>query len=200
LKASSPFSGFSAVLKDSAFLQYTAVVCAIYAAWFVYLTQSPFVFVRFGMTETAIGWLYLPLTCGIIGANLVCRRLLDRLRYDVIVALGVGSFIAGGVAFLLSTHWNLAGGAAIVLPMFLVSLANGSSMSLAISGAITGNHGRSAVASGLIGFFQIGSSALAAFGTSALFGTGQSVLASSVFLLAVVAVVAMACRLRTQVA
>ncbi|MGO4683527.1 multidrug effflux MFS transporter [Hyphomicrobium sp. 2TAF46] len=193
--ARSPFDGFPAVLKDRKFLQYTLVVCAIYSAWFVYLTQSSFVFDRLGLSETSIGWLYLPLTCGIIGANRISRLLLDRLPYDAIITLGVASFVAGGCAFLLTLAWPDMGAGAVVLPMLLVSLANGSSMSLAIAGAIASEHGRSAVASGLIGFFQIASSSAAAFGTSAVFGMSRGILATMIFMLALIAAVAMATRM-----
>lgn len=194
--ADTPFSGLTVVLKDRGFVRYTIVVCAIYSAWFVYLTQSPFLFDRLGLTQTQAGWLYLPLTCGIIGANLIARRLLDRLRYDTIVALGVGAFVLGGCAFLFTAGMGLARVSAIVLPMLLVSLANGSSMSLAVSAAIAGGHGRAATASGLIGFFQIGSASLAASGAATMFGTGQRVLAVSVFLLSLIAVVAVSGRLK----
>ncbi|MCJ2138559.1 multidrug effflux MFS transporter [Methylobacterium sp. E-066] len=190
-----PFEGFSAVLKDRKFRHYTLMVCAIYSAWFVYLTQSAFVFDRLGLSETSIGWLYLPLTGGIIGANQIARRLLDRLPYDAIVALGVACFLAGGCAFLATLAWPGLGAAALVLPMLLVSLANGSSMSLAIAGAIASEHGRSAVASGLIGFFQIASSSLVAFGASAAFGMSQDILVATIFGLALVAALAAAARL-----
>ena len=171
------------------------MVCAIYSAWFVYLTQSAFIFDGFGLSETSIGWLYLPLTCGIIGANRVSRRLLDRLPYDTIVALGVACFVAGGCAFLLTLAWPGRGATAVVLPMVLVSLANGSSMSLAIAGAIASEHGRSAVASGLIGFFQIASSSLVAFGISAALGMSEGILARTIFVLALIAAVASVNRL-----
>jgi len=43
----------------------------------------------------------------------------------------------------------------------------------------------------LIGFFQIASSSVVAFGASAMFGMGQTILAASVFLLALVALVSL---------
>ena len=69
-----PLAGFAQVLRDSTFRRYTVIVCAIYCAWFVYLTQSPFVFAGLGLREAQSGWLYLPLTASIIAANLLARR------------------------------------------------------------------------------------------------------------------------------
>ena len=183
----SPFAGFNHVLRDRTFRRYTVVVCTIYCAWFVYLTQSPFLFARLGLSEEQSGWMYLPLTAGIIGANLVAKRLLDRWPYDRILAAGILCFVLGGVAFMAVVLLGLHGPAAVVLPMCLVSLANGSSLSLAVSGAIASEHGHAATASGLVGFFQIGSAALMAMGVSALFGTGPGVLGGTVLILSVVA-------------
>ncbi|MNY70095.1 hypothetical protein D3C86_2081570 [compost metagenome] len=75
----------------------------------------------------------------------------------------------------------------MVMPMCLVSLANGSSLSLAVSGAIASEHGHAATASGLVGFCQIGSAALVAMGVSAAFGTGLGVLSGAVLVLGLIA-------------
>lgn len=189
----SGFSGFAVVLRERSFRCYTVIVCAIYCAWFVYLTQAPFLFARLGVSETASGWLYLPLTCGIVLANLAARSALDRWHYDTIVAAGITCFVIGGLGFtvagLLPVHGVMAV-VAVVLPMCFVSLANGSSLSLAVSGAIAGDHGHAASASGLVGFCQIGSAALASMAISARFGTGSSVLAASVLGFALLAAAA----------
>lgn len=168
----SPFAGFSHVLRDRTFRRYTLVVCTIYCAWFVYLTQSPFLFARLGLSKEQSGWLYLLLTAGIIGANLLVKRVLDRRPYELILAAGIMCFVLGSVSFFAVVALGLHGAAAVVLPMCLVSLANGSSLSLAVSGAIASEHGHVATASGLVGFCQIGSAALVAMGVSAAFGTG----------------------------
>ena len=95
----SPFAGFSHVLRDRTFRRYTLVVCTIYCAWFVHLTQSPFLFARVRLSKEQSGWLYLPLTAGIIGANVLSKRLLDRWPSDRIVAAGIACSVLGGIAF-----------------------------------------------------------------------------------------------------
>lgn len=183
----SPFAGFGHVLRDRTFRRYTLVVCSIYCAWFIYLTQSPFLFARQGLSEEQSGWLYLPLTAGIISANLLAKRWLDRWPYDRIVAAGITCFVLGGVVFQAVVVLGWQGAATVVLPMCLVSLANGSSLSLAVSGAIASEHGHTATASGLVGFCQIGSAALMTMGVSTAFGTGAGVLGGSVLVLALLA-------------
>ncbi|WP_236849340.1 hypothetical protein [Burkholderia diffusa] len=121
---------------------------------------------------------------------MISRRMLDRMSYDSIVVAGVGCFVAGGIAFALCESWHFKSLIAVVMPMFLVSLSNGSSLSLAVSGAIASEHGRAATASGLVGFLQIGSASLAATVSSGLLGTGSHVLATAIPFFAIVAAVA----------
>ncbi|EDW1486794.1 multidrug effflux MFS transporter [Salmonella enterica subsp. enterica] len=89
--------------------------------------------------------------------------------------------------FISIKGWNETW--AIVLPMFMVSLANGSSLSLSVSGAISGEHRNFATASGLVGFFQIGSAALMAMGISATFGTNIFVLAGAIMAFSLIALI-----------
>ncbi|NIG36102.1 Bcr/CflA family drug resistance efflux transporter [Pantoea sp. ICBG 828] len=187
--ATSPFAGFHQIFADVSFWRYTLIVCCIYSAWFIYLTQSPFLFAQMGVTEEARGWLYLPLTAGIIGANLLTKRLLNIWHYDNIVRTGIYCFLLGGVAYavvLISGSQSVSG---ILVPMCLVSLANGSSLSLAVSGAVSGEHGHTATASGLVGFMQIGSAALCATIVSTGLGINQLNLGGSILVLAMFALI-----------
>ncbi|NSL22966.1 multidrug effflux MFS transporter [Agrobacterium tumefaciens] len=189
---SAPFSNFGLVLRDAGFRRYALIVCAIYCAWFIYLTQSPFLFERSGWSEAESGWLYLPLSACIIGANILSKKLLGRIPYNRIIGAGIACFTLGGACFVLLAVLGISSVWAVILPMCLVSLANGSSLSLAVSGAIAGDHGKSATASGLVGFFQIGSAGIVALAVSATFGTSPAVLGYSVLLLGVSAAGALA--------
>lgn len=78
----------------------------------------------------------------------------------------------------------------VIAPMAMVSLANGSSLSLAVSAAVASNPQRAASASGLVGFFQIGSAALSTALVSLLFGTSYKVLAFAILGFALLALAA----------
>ena len=183
-------SGLSELLVQRTFVLYTMVVCAIYSAWFVYLTQSTFIFHSLGLSENQAGWLYIPLTCGIFFGNFVSKKLLDRIGYDHIVGLGVACFVTGGIVFAVGAWLGHSSTILVILPMAMVSLANGSSLSLAVSGAVASNPQRAASASGLVGFFQIGSAALSTALVSLLFGTSYKVLAFAILGFALLALVA----------
>ena len=191
-------AGLSELLRHRTFMLYTTVVCAIYSAWFVYLTQSTFVFHSLGLSEDQAGWLYIPLTCGIFFGNITSKKLLDRIAYDHIVGLGVACFVAGGIVFAVAAWLGQASTVLVIAPMALVSLANGSSLSLAVSGAVASNPRRAASASGLVGFFQIGSAALSTALVSLLFGTSYKVLAFAILGFALLALVAIVFLLGAQ--
>ena len=180
-------SGLPELLRHRTFMLYTMVACTIYSAWFVYLTQSTFIFHSLGLSEKQAGWLYVPLTCGIFLGNFVSKKLLDRMGYDHIVGLGVACFVAGGLVFAVAAWLGQASTVLVIVPMALVSLANGSSLSLAVSGAVASCPRWAASASGLVGFFQIGSAALSTALVSLLFGTGYRVLAFAILGFALVA-------------
>src|SRR5262245_14962033 len=107
---------------------------------------------------------------------------------------GIACFVIGGLCFVTAAALGVPGVWAVVLPMCLVSLANGSSLSLAVSGAIASGHSRSAMASGLVGFFQIGSAGGMALAISGSLGATLLALCWSVLALGLIAACAVALR------
>lgn len=65
--------------------------------------------------------------------------------------------------------------------MFIVSLANGSSLSLAVAAAINSKHNQIAIASGILGFLQIGSAGVISYLISHIFGQSIETLGHSIF-------------------
>ncbi|MGF1741990.1 multidrug effflux MFS transporter [Vibrio profundum] len=178
------------LVSDPAFLRYNCLVCAIYSAWFVYLTQSPFLFTQLNMSPHQIGWLYLPLTLTIISANFTSKWLLARCQYQSIVRGGLYSFLLGGMCYIITSWIGVHSVWTIVIPMCLVAVSNGSSLPLAISAAISEQRQYQAIASGLVGFCQIASSALISGLISQVWGMSTTVLATSIALLSIIAWVA----------
>lgn len=178
-------SAIQSLISDPAFLRYNCLVCAIYSAWFVYLTQSPYLFTQLNMSPHQIGWLYLPLTLTIISANFTSKWLLARCQYQSIVRGGLYSFLLGGMCYFITSWIGIHSVWTIVMPMCLVAVSNGSSLPLAISAAISEQRQYQAVASSLVGFCQIASSALISGVISQVCGVSTSVLATSIALLSV---------------
>ena len=172
------WQSYCTVLHHPKFIQNTLVVCCIYQAWFVYLTQSAFIFKDLHLSEQTIGFLYIPLSIGIIVANIYTKRALKYYSSQSIIKIGLLCFLLGGIGFYLLPISVTS----LVGSMFLVSLANGSSLSLAVSEANLPQH--SATASSLIGFLQISSAGICSYTVSVYFGHSYSVLAISILTLA----------------
>lgn len=186
--AKSSKNRYLTVFKDGNFWRYTAVVCFIYQAWFVYLTQSTFIFKKvFFLTTQQVGWLYMPLTFGIVIANIATKKLLKIRISDQIMMIGLILFLLGGILFIGSLFMASVSFVDLIIAMFFVSLANGSSLSLAVAAAINSQPQQTAVASGLIGFFQIGSAGLVSYLMSKYFGENLHTLSLSIFTLSVLA-------------
>lgn len=178
------FFQFISILKNRNFWRYTGVVCLIYQAWFIYLTQSTFVFkIFYGLSSEITGLLYLPLSAGIILANITTKKLLRFLSIDQIIGLGLIFFCIGGILFLSNLFLPQPSLTKIIFSMFIVSIANGSSLSLAVASAIHSSNEHTAAASGLVGFFQISSSGLISYWISHCIGQSISILSLSIFTL-----------------
>ncbi|MCF8999985.1 multidrug effflux MFS transporter [Acinetobacter nectaris] len=176
----------SILFKDINFWIYTCIVCFIYQAWFIYLTQSTFIFKNiYFLSAKQAGWLYLPLSFGIIIANYSTRKLLRFWNSDHIILFGLISFFIGGILFIYPRP-SLA---YFILSMFIVSLANGSSLSLAVAAAINSKHNQTAIASGILGFLQIGSAGIISYLISHIFGQNIETLGHSIFVLSSLSVI-----------
>ncbi len=172
------WQSYFTVLREPKFIKNTLVVCCIYQAWFIYLTQSAFIFKDFHLGEQTIGFLYIPLSIGIILANICTKKALKQYSPQHIIKIGLLCFLLGGMCF----YFLPVSVVSLISSMFFVSLANGSSLSLAVAEANLPHH--SATASSLIGFLQISSAGICSYTISACFGHSYTVLAISILVLA----------------
>jgi DHA1 family bicyclomycin/chloramphenicol resistance-like MFS transporter len=163
----------------------------VYGTWFTYLSQSTFLFNNIGYSQHTVGYFYIPLAIMIYVGNLLSKFLLAKNYHtEQVFMLGVLSFIAGGMLFIVSLlFFDMKNAVEIILPMSLVSVSNGIVLPIGIASAINIFKEKSGVVSGLVGFVQIGFSALCASFIGELFGISFVTLAITVFLMSVTALV-----------
>lgn len=164
------FTQIKTVFSCATFRKNTYLVCLIYQAWFIYLTQSAFIFRQLQLSPHVISYLYIPLTMGIIIANVFTKHALKRISSSTIKWLGQVSFLVGSILFLVCCLWSTQFWF-LIISMFFVSLANGSTLSLAIADATSAPHQQPAIASSLVGFFQIATAGLSSYFISHFLGT-----------------------------
>ncbi|QLE79851.1 multidrug effflux MFS transporter [Francisella sp. Scap27] len=183
------FHSYPLLISNTAFLSYVIPVCLVYGAWFTYLSQSTFLFDEMGYSQHTIGYFYIPLAIMIYIGNLIGKKLMNTLGNEKVFYIGLFSFLYGGLLFFifnLSSNMNHA--FEIIIPMSIVSISNGIVLPLGIASAINIFKEKSGVASGLVGFAQIGFSGLCASFIGKLFGISTSVLMITVLIMSILAI------------
>lgn len=153
---------YGRVLATPDFLTYTLVVCFAYAAYFAYISESPFLLEKQGLTAKTIGYSYISLSVLYVLGNLFARKIIGKFALDRTIFLGYCFFLAGGSLFFLAL--------AIVPKIFvfsivgvsLIAFGNGFLLPLGTAGGVTAQPALSGAASGVLGCLQLASGAAAA--------------------------------------
>ncbi len=146
---------YSQILKSKKFIGNMLIFAACSAAFFAYLTGSPFIMASMGYSGGDIGLSYLPQTVGFILGGYGCRALL--VRYSAkqllpwLLILFAGSII---IMFTVSftdyptTIWP------VLIPFCFMAVANGAIYPIVINAALADFKNCSATAAGLLNFLQ----------------------------------------------
>lgn len=175
------------IMKNLRFWGLTIIVSCVYGAWFIYLTQSPFIFINvLHYSSLEVGFFYIPLACSIYVGNLLSKIL--KLKYGIEFALIVGCmfFLCG--ALLMATiisFFNTSNALQLIIPMSLLAISNGFILPLGIPSAISLNQEKSGSGSGLVGFFQICFSAVCASFFGEFFGVNAFIMSYAILFLSV---------------
>ncbi|MEY8766530.1 MULTISPECIES: multidrug effflux MFS transporter [Francisella] len=182
------FHDYPLLISNYAFLSYLIPVCLLYGAWFTYLSQSTFLFNQMGYSQYTVGYFYIPLAIMIYLGNFFSKKVINIWGSEKVFYIGLLSFLIGGVlftAFYFLSSMNYA--FEIIIPMSIVSISNGIVLPLGIASAINIFKDKSGVASGLVGFAQIGFSGLCASFIGKLFGINTFVLVITIFCMSILA-------------
>ena len=143
------------ILSSKKFIGNMIIFAACSAAFFAYLTGSPFVMSAMGYSGADIGLSYAPQTVAFIIGGYGCRALLNK--YDSqqllpwILKLFFGSVT---VMFLISLNTEPTTIWPILLPFCFLAIANGAIYPIIISKALEDFKNCSATAAGLLNFLQ----------------------------------------------
>lgn len=152
------------ILKNPAFLTYSALSSASFAVLFVFLATSSFVFIKlFGFTSAQYGLIMFGMSINYIAGTFLCRWLLPRGGMARTVAIAGGISLFGGT--LMGVMW-LAGIQSvwgILLPFYLVAVGHGIHQPCGQTGSIAPFGKAAGTASALNGFVMM----ILAFATGA---------------------------------
>ncbi len=143
------------ILRSKKFLGNMLIFAGCSAAFFAYLTGSPFVMSAMGYSGTDIGLSYAPQTVAFIVGGYGCRSLLSKYSSKKILPWLLALFIASvSVIFIIDLFFNVTNIWPILIPFCFLAVANGAIYPIIISQALGDFKNCSATAAGLLNFLQ----------------------------------------------
>ncbi|NQV80802.1 MAG: multidrug effflux MFS transporter [Alphaproteobacteria bacterium] len=183
---------YATLFRSRTFLGYGLLIGSVNAQFFAFIAGAPFVLIGvMGIPAEAFGILMLMSTGGFLVGSLIVARLAGRLAPHRIIAIGAIVVFVSITALLVLALASVDSIAAIMLPMFVQGVASGFVFPPAMALGV-GAHPRIAgTASGTLGVFQMGSSALATFVASLFVHNSIVPVATIMFVLAAIGVAAL---------
>jgi Bcr/CflA subfamily drug resistance transporter len=155
-KTVSIFKNYMIILKSKKFSGNMIIYAACSAAFFAWLTGSPFTMSAMGYSGTDIGLSYLPQTFAFIIGGYTCRNLLSHYNSEQILPWLLKLFILSVIAIFavaLTVQQNSI--IPLLIPMCFMAAANGAIYPIVANSALVTFKQNSASASGLMNFMQM---------------------------------------------
>lgn len=186
-RSGSIVGAYGTLVRSPSFLGYGLLVGSVNAQFFAFIAAAPFVLIGvMGIPAEAFGLLMLMSTGGFLVGSLMVARLSRRMAPNRIISIGAAAVFLSIALLLVLALAGLFNIAAIMVPMFCQGVASGFVFPPAMAMGV-GAHPRIAgTASGVLGVFQMGSSALASFIASLFVHNNILPVAIIMFVLAVI--------------
>lgn len=164
VRRGSVLGDYAALLISPSFLGYGFLVGSVNAQFFVFVVGAPFVFIEvMGIPAEAFGLLMLMSTGGFLVGSLIVVRLAGRLTPNRIIAIGAVIVFVSMIALVALAGAGIQTVVSIMVPMFVQGIASGFVFPPAMAMGVGAFPRIAGTASGLLGVFQMGSSAVASF-------------------------------------
>lgn len=152
------------ILKNPAFLTYSALSSASFCVLFVFLASSSFVFIKiFGFSSAQYGLIMFGMSANYIAGTFLCRWLLIRYGMTRTVAIAGGISLLGGTVTGVLALAGVQHYLAVMLPLYVMAIAHGIHQPCGQTGAIAPFGNAAGTASAVNGFLMM----ILAFATGA---------------------------------
>ncbi|MGE3145663.1 MAG: multidrug effflux MFS transporter [Pseudorhodoplanes sp.] len=177
-----------ALLRDRNFVGYALQSALGTATFFAFIGAAPHLVIgRMGISSAEFGLWFMISAFGYMAGNFVAARLSTRLGIHTMIRTGMSIQFAGALLLVIVALLFPDGGPLTVFPMqFFVSLGNGIFLPNATAGAVSVRPQASGTASGITGFLQMGTGALAVQTMSHIMAVYPSALALAIAMLVLV--------------
>lgn len=156
------FRNYIAMLINLKFLTYALIPCFAYIAYFGYIADSPFIFHKHGYIAHAIGCFYITLSITYVLGNLTGKKCLNYLTLNQSLLIGYSIFSLGGLLVLiagLQSNFNLI---FMISSISVLTFGNGFLIPQGSAGVVSNFQYNRGMASGMLGFLQLGMAAISA--------------------------------------
>lgn len=154
-------ANYLTLIRHPSFLAVCAAGALMYAGLMVYLASSGFVFISMlGVPTEFFGLIFLTSVIGYMSGSALSARLSNHLASEHIMFLGTATALASTAIMLIATRLSPTSVLALVLPMTFFALALGLVLPHAMAIALKPFPTIAGTASSLLGFIQMGISAL----------------------------------------
>ncbi len=148
-------SDYKHIISSRKFIGNMLIFAGCSAAFFAWLTGSPFVMTEMGYSGADIGMSYVPQTIAFIVGGYSCRALLNKYDGSALLPWFVGLFIASVSAiFLVSWQTDVTNIWPVLIPFCFLAVANGAIYPIVVNKALETFKSCSATAAGLLNFLQ----------------------------------------------
>jgi DHA1 family bicyclomycin/chloramphenicol resistance-like MFS transporter len=193
------FIGFIGLLRSPLFCGYALNSAFASAIFFAFLAGAPYVMVEIlGRSPAQYGLYFILVSICYMAGNFIAARLSRRLGINRMLLISAALAVLATTLLVLLAMNAVLTPMAIFGPMMLVAIANGINLPNSISGAISVDPAMTGAASGLAGFLQIATGALATFIVGQLQDNSQWPMVITMFAAAVLAFAALLLVLTTR--
>ncbi|BBH52179.1 multidrug effflux MFS transporter [Fluviispira sanaruensis] len=151
---------FLAMLKNKKFVGFALFMMTSNATYFSFLAGAPFLLKKFGYSPSAVGYAFCIASFPYMFASLLGRRLSFKLSNMQIIFLGLILNIIGGIIFLLMYYFSWQHMAALMIPIFVITIGNGFLMPFSSANAIALFPKNSGLVTGSLGSAQLTAASL----------------------------------------
>lgn len=128
--------GFAQMLRSRRYQGNVTIYASCSAAFFAWLTGSPFILSAMGYAPQSIGLSYLPQTAAFLLGGFGCRALLNRYAAARLLPVLIGGFVCSVAALLLLAMNASVTLPALLIPFSMMALMNGAIYPIVVSQAL----------------------------------------------------------------
>ncbi|MFD2176835.1 purine nucleoside transporter PunC [Veronia pacifica] len=143
------------ILGSKKFIGNMMIFAGCSAAFFAWLTGSPFVMTEMGYDGADIGMSYVPQTIAFIAGGYGCRALLNKFDGGAILPGFIALFVVSiAVIYFVATKTEVTTIWPVLIPFCFMAAANGAIYPIVVNKALEGFKNCSATAAGMLNFLQ----------------------------------------------